>query len=186
VFDGSSKNPYRENDKPNPQGVYGQTKLKGEIAIQSSGCRHIILRTAWIFSEYGNNFLRTMLQLGQKHDELNVVSDQIGCPTYAQDIALAIVEIIKSLHTQKNNGIYHFCGDFPCSWYDFSNAIFKQAKTKNLKVPGRINSITTSAYPTPARRPPFSVLNCSKIENEFGIFPSNWVLGIKKAISKIK
>ncbi len=186
VFDGNSKKPYKEKDETNPQGIYGETKLNGELAIQSSGCRHIILRTAWIFSEYGNNFLKTMLQLGQENDQLSIVGDQIGCPTYAQDIANAIVQIMQKLPSQATNGVYHFCGDLPCSWYEFSKAIFEQAKVNNLKVPSKINSINTSAYPTLARRPAFSVLDNSKIEKDFGIFPSKSILGIKKAISKIK
>ena len=186
VFDGNSKVPYKEDDQTNPQGTYGGTKLKGESAIQTSGCKHIILRTAWVFSEYGNNFLKTMLRLGAERDELSIVGDQIGCPTYAQDIARSIVAIVPKLYSQKNSGIYHFCGDQPCSWYDFANAIFKQAMTNNLKIPSIVNSIKTSAYPTPAKRPAFSVLNCSKIEIDFGLYPSGWYEGISRAISKIK
>ena len=186
VFDGKSKTPYKENDRPNPQGIYGQTKLMGEKAIQLSGCMYIILRTSWIFSEYGNNFLKTMLRLGKQHDQLNIVGDQIGCPTYAQDIASTVLVIIQNLNVHKKSGIYHFCGDLPCSWHKFSKAIFEEAKTRNLKIPSKINSIATSDYPTLAVRPSFSVLNCSKIEKEFGVFPSNWILGIKMAISKIK
>jgi dTDP-4-dehydrorhamnose reductase len=186
VFDGNSNVPYREDDETNPQGVYGETKLKGELAIQASGCKHIILRTAWVFSEYGNNFLKTMLRLGAERDQLSIVGDQVGCPTYAQDIARSIVEIVPQLNSRKDNGIYHYCGDQPCSWYDFANAIFDQAKTNNLKIPSKINSIETSAYPTPAKRPAFSVLSCSKIENDFGVHASNWHDGIGQVTSKLK
>jgi dTDP-4-dehydrorhamnose reductase len=186
IFDGYSQIPYKENDIPNPQGVYGETKLKGEMAIQSSGCKFLILRTAWVFSEYGNNFLKTMLRLGQEHDELSIVGDQIGCPTYAQDIANVIVKILPRLTSQKNSGVYHFCGHLPCSWYDFANAIFDQAKIRNLKIPSKIHSIETSAYPLEAKRPAFSVLDCSKIVEEFEVFSSNWILGINKAMNKIK
>ena len=186
VFDGNSNVPYKEDDKTNPQGVYGETKLKGELAIQASGCKHIILRTAWVFSEYGNNFLKTMLRLGAERDELSIVGDQIGCPTYAQDIARSIVEIAPQLNSREYNGIYHYCGDQPCSWYDFANAIFDQAMTNNLKIPSIVNSIETSAYPTPAKRPAFSVLDCSKIENDFGVYDSNWHDGIGQVISKLK
>jgi dTDP-4-dehydrorhamnose reductase len=185
VFDGNSKVPYKEDDQTNPQGAYGETKLKGELAIQASGCKHVILRTAWVFSEYGNNFLKTMLRLGAERDELSIVGDQIGCPTYAQDIARSIVAIIPKLNSQKNNGIYHYCGDQPCSWYDFANVIFEQAMTNNLKIPSIVNSIVTSSYPTPAKRPSFSVLNCSKIENDFGVHASNWHDGIGQVISKL-
>jgi dTDP-4-dehydrorhamnose reductase len=185
VFDGNSKVPYKEDDRTNPQGVYGETKLKGELAIQVSGCKHVILRTAWVFSEYGNNFLKTMLHLGADRDILNIVGDQIGCPTYAQDIARSVVEIIPQLNSRKYNGIYHYCGGEPCSWYEFANAIFDQARANNLKIPSIVNSIETSAYPTPAKRPVFSVLNCSKIENAFGVRASNWYNAIGQAISRI-
>ena len=186
VFDGNSNVPYKEDDKTNPQGVYGETKLKGELAIQASGCKHIIIRTAWVFSEYGNNFLKTMLRLGAERDELSIVGDQIGCPTYAQDIARSIVEIVPQLNSREYNSIYHYCGDQPCSWYDFANTIFDQAMINNSKIPSIVNSIKTSAYPTPAKRPAFSVLDCSKIENECGVHSSNWQEGIRQVIRKIE
>ena len=186
VFDGSSKIPYKESDKTNPQGVYGKTKHNGELAIEASGCKYIILRTAWVFSEYGDNFLKTMLRLGAYRDELSIVGDQIGCPTYAQDIARSVVEIVPQLYLRDYNGLYHYCGDKPCSWFDFANAIFDQAMVNNLKIPNKVNSIETSAYPTPAKRPAFSVLNCSKIENDFGVQASNWRDGIGKVTSKLK
>jgi dTDP-4-dehydrorhamnose reductase len=185
VFDGNSKVPYQEDDQTNPQGAYGETKLKGELAIQASGCKHIILRTAWVFSEYGNNFLKTMLRLGAERDELGIVGDQIGCPTYAQDIARSIVEIAPQLNSREYNGIYHYCGDQPCSWYDFANAIFDQV-TNNLKIPSIVNSIETSAYPTPAKRPAFSVLDCSKMANECGVLSSNWQEGIRQVVRKLE
>ena len=186
VFDGDSKVPYKEEDETNPQGAYGKTKLKGELAIQSSGCKYIIIRTAWVFSEYGNNFLKTMLRLGGERNELSIVEDQIGCPTHAQDIARSIVTIVPKLNLQKDNGIYHYCGDQPCSWYDFANVIFDQAMANNLKIPRVVNPIKTSAYPTPAKRPAFSVLDCSKVGNDFGLHTSNWNDGIAKVISKLK
>ena len=186
VFDGNSKVPYKEDDQTNPQGAYGETKLKGELAIQASGCKHIIIRTAWVFSEYGNNFLKTMLRLGAERNELSIVGDQIGCPTYAQDIARSIVEIIPQLNSRESNGIYHYCGDQPCSWYDFANIIFDQAMTNNLKIPSIVKSIETIAYPTPAQRPAFSVLDCLKTENDFGVHASNWHDGIGQVISKLK
>jgi dTDP-4-dehydrorhamnose reductase len=185
VFDGNSNVPYKEDDETNPQGAYGETKLNGELAIQSSGCKYIIIRTAWVFSEYGNNFLKTMLRLGAERDELSIVGDQIGCPTYAQDIARSVVEIVPQLNSREYNGIYHYCGDQPCSWYDFANAIFDQAMINNLKVPSIVNSIETSAYPTLATRPAFSVLDYSKIENDFGVQASNWREGIGHALSKL-
>tara|TARA_B100001093_G_C26857875_1_gene1028322 strand:+ start:7249 stop:8121 length:873 start_codon:yes stop_codon:yes gene_type:complete len=186
VFDGNSNKPYKENDKTNPQGVYGLTKLNGELAIQSSGCKHIIIRTAWVFSEYGDNFLKTMLSLRAKHDELSIVNDQIGCPTYAQDIAEAILKIIPKLNLQKDNGLYHFCGNQQCSWYDFAKVIFDQASIDNSKMSFTIKPIQTSDYPTLAKRPIFSVLDCLQIEKDFGVFASNWHEGIIQAIGKLK
>ena len=185
VFDGNTKIPYKEDDKTNPQSVYGKTKLDGELAIKASGCKHIIIRTAWVYSEYGNNFLKTMLRLGADRNEISIVGDQVGCPTYAQDIAKSIVEILPNLKLRKDNGFYHYCGHQPCSWYDFANAIFDQKKAYNLKTPNTISSIETSAYPTAAKRPAFSVLNCSKIENDLGLYPSNWNYGIAEVIKKL-
>lgn len=186
VFDGDSKIPYKENDRTNPEGVYGETKLKGELAVKASGCKHIIVRTSWVFSEYGNNFLKTMLRLGAERDELSIVGDQVGCPTYAQDVARSIVEIISQLNGRKDNAVYHYCGDHPCSWYEFASAIFEQAMTNNLKTPSIVNSIETTAYPTPAKRPVFSVLDCSKIEIDFGVHASDWYEGIQQVICKLK
>ena len=116
VFDGKSEVPYKENNSTNPQGVYGDSKLKGEAAIEESGCKYLIIRTAWVYSEYGNNFLKTMLRLGADRDELSIVGDQIGCPTYAQDIAKSIVSILSCLDLKdSSSGIYHYCGDEPWS-----------------------------------------------------------------------
>lgn len=186
VFDGTANKPYSEDDKTNPQGIYGESKLDGELAVIGSGCKHIIIRTAWVFSEYGNNFLKTMLRLGADRDELNIVGDQIGCPTYAQDIAKAIVSILPALGSNRSaSGIFHYCGDQPCSWYEFAQAIFSEAKIFGLKTPSRINSIETAEYPTPAIRPAYSVLDCSKIDNTFDIAPSNWRYGIKCVLEKV-
>ena len=185
VFDGNSNVPYKEHDKTNPQGVYGETKLNGELAIQASGCKYIIIRTAWVFSEYGNNFLKTMLRLGKLHDELKVVGDQFGCPTYAQDIASAIVQIIPQLRSQKDVGLYHYCGEQSCSWYELATVIFYQAQALGFKTPKIINSIKASAYPTPAVRPKFSVLDTSKCLDVFEVLPSNYREGIKKSLSKV-
>lgn len=185
VFDGLMCSPYSEIDQPNPQGVYGSTKLKGEYAIQNSDCKHIILRTSWVFSEYGNNFFKTMLRLGSEREQLNIVNDQIGCPTYAQDIAAVIVSIIPQLSSLTKINLYHYCGDQSCSWYDFALEIFERAKSLNFKVPSSINPIETSFYPTLAKRPTYSVLDCSAIESKFGVKMSNWRIGIDKSFSKI-
>ena len=185
VFDGLSEIPYKENDITNPQGVYGLTKLKGELAIQNSSCKHTIIRTSWVFSEYGNNFVKTMLRLGEDRDELRIVEDQFGSPTYAQDIARSIVEIVPQLNLQNTSGLYHYCGDRSCSWYTFATKIFEQAKAHNLRTPSVINPIETNAYSTNAKRPSFSVLDCSKIESEFGVRVSDWYGGLSQVICKI-
>jgi len=187
VFDGESTEPYKESSETAPQGVYGVTKLKGEIAIQASGCLHLIIRTAWVFSEYGNNFLKTMLRLGAQRDELNVVGDQVGCPTYAQDIAKVIVEALACIKLKKcASGIYHYCGDVPCSWYDFANSIFYEAKTLGFRIPKTVNSIDTDSYPTLASRPSFSVLDSSKIKIAFGVEASNWNDGVTESLKRIR
>lgn len=185
VFDGSSATPYHENDQTNPQGVYGYTKLKGEQAIQSSDCKHIIIRTSWLFSEYGNNFLKTILRLGTVKDELSIVGDQIGCPTYAQDLAKTLISILSSLDLKETSSeIMHYCGEPVSSWYEFSKAIFLEAKKFGLKTPNMIYPIKTSAYPTPAVRPAYSVLDCSKIRNKYSINCSDWHDGIRKVLHK--
>jgi len=187
VFDGNSEVPYKEDNPTNPQGVYGASKLKGEAAIEASGCKYLIIRTAWVYSEYGNNFLKTMLRLGADRDELSIVGDQIGCPTYAQDIAKSIVSILSCLDLKdSSSGIYHYCGDEPCSWYDFARAIFLEAEVQGLKTPSYVKSITTTDYPTPAIRPAYSVLDCSKIENVFDVTRSNCRDGIKIVIDRLQ
>jgi dTDP-4-dehydrorhamnose reductase len=185
VFDGNSEVPYKEDNPTNPQGVYGDSKLKGEVAIEASGCKHLIIRTAWVYSEYGNNFLKTMMRLGADRDDLSIVGDQIGCPTYAQDIAKTIVSILSGLDLQGSSGIYHYCGDESCSWYEFARAIFLEAEVHGLKTPSSVKSITTAEYPTPAIRPAYSVLDCTKIESVFDVTRSNWRDGIKIVIDRL-
>lgn len=188
VFDGASTVAYIEEDKTNPIGVYGDTKLKGEIAIQSSGCRHIIIRTAWVFSEYGNNFLKTMLRLGAERSEIRIVGDQVGCPTYAQDIAKAIMAILESLKTKEvSSSLYHFSGNFCCSWAEFAQAIFDQAvELQIITSKPNILTITTKEFPTLAKRPVRSELSSNKIRSTFGIDPSDYMLGIRSSLMAIK
>ena len=180
VFDGNAKTAYKEDDQTNPQGVYGETKLNGELAIQASGCKYIIIRTAWVFSEYGNNFLKTMLRLGAERDELSIVGDQMGCPTYAHDIAKALIAIMRRLKSEGNIiGTYHFVGEVGCSWADFAEDIFKEAlKQGIIKNNPKISKICTSEFPTLAKRPMQSKLDCSKFKDAFGIIPSNYKDGI--------
>lgn len=176
VFDGQAKVPYREADATNPLGVYGKTKLGGEIAVAGTQPEAIIIRTAWVFSEYGSNFVKTMLRLAKERDELGIVADQRGCPTYAGDIAQAIIALLQG---QAEGGIYHFCGDREVTWSEFAQAIFAAAIAQGQleKLP-RVNGITTEQYPTPARRPTYSSLNCEKIK-ACRIAPSDWRHALK-------
>ena len=176
VFAGDKDGEYVETDDVAPQGVYGQSKLAGELAVAAACPRHIILRTAWVFCETGNNFVKTMLLLAQTRDELGVVADQFGGPTYAGDIAAALIKMAQSLHNGNHDyGIYHFAGLPHVSWQQFATEIFNQANVQGIisKVM-RVNAITSDQYPTPAKRPANSRLNCQKIELAFGIKPSDW------------
>ncbi|HHT5678562.1 TPA: dTDP-4-dehydrorhamnose reductase [Raoultella planticola] len=182
VFDGKTIAPYKEQDSTNPLGIYGKTKLDGERAVINILPQSIIVRTAWVFSEYGNNFLKTMLRLANVRDSLGIVDDQRGCPTYAGDIANAIIRLINA---QACGGIYHYCGDNEVSWFEFAQEIFSSAKKaqKLDKIP-KLNAITTDLYPTPAKRPAFSTLDTTKIQG-VGISPSNWHLAISMVIEKL-
>lgn len=182
IFDGNSKTPYLESDLPNPQSVYGQTKLEGEIAIQNTWEKHFIIRTSWVYSQFGANFMKTMLRLASERDSLSVVSDQIGTPTNAVDLAEALLTIIQSSITHHPSlttfGIYNFSNEGQCSWYDFAAAIFKQ---KELKMD--LKPIPTSAYPTPASRPAYSVLDKTKIKNTFNIEVNEWKTSLVRGIN---
>ena len=183
VFDGNKQTPYVETDQTAPTGVYGQTKLNGEIAVQRHCPKHIILRTAWVFSEYGNNFLKTMLRLAKERDTLSVVGDQMGCPTYAGDIATALISIAQQLHAVEPNksgtkalyGVYHYAGNEAVSWYGFAAAIFDAAQQADILVKRPVLSeIASAAYPTAAKRPTYSVLSTAKIEADYKVPPSDW------------
>ncbi len=173
VFNGESDKPYLETDTANPINVYGETKLAGEQALKEiMPTNAIIIRTSWVYSEYGNNFVNTMLRLGKERDELNVVSDQIGSPTYATDLAGAILEIIKSKEFREISQatqIYHYSNKGEISWYEFAKEIFKIAK-----VDCKVNPITTQQYPTPAQRPKNTVMQNDKIAQIFGLKITNW------------
>lgn len=187
VFDGKSTTPYSEIDKVDPQSVYGFSKLKGELAIKSSKCNYLIFRISWVFSEYGNNFLINMLKLGSSNKKLNIVSDQQGCPTYAQDFAKIINIVLEKIYNKKiHSDLFHFCGDQQCSWYDFASYIFEEAKILGFKTPDYLNSISTKVYPTKATRPLYSVLECKKIKKTLGVDLSNWRSGIKDVLLNIK
>lgn len=182
VFDGKLNRPYVESDAVNPQGVYGETKLMGEQEVLLVNPRSIILRTAWVFAEHGHNFVKTMLRLGNERESISIVNDQFGAPTYAGDIADALIKI--SYIVLNNNelfGIYHYTGFPYVSWYDFAEEIFRQAKLQNIlhHIP-LLKAISSSEYPTPAKRPINSRLNLNKIQQIFNIQPSNWRQKINK------
>ena len=187
VFDGSANIAYRETDEVNPCSVYGSTKLQGEQKVEAACSRYFILRTAWVFSEYGNNFVKTMLRLGRERDSLNVVADQFGCPTYAGDIADAIIVMAeKALKGEVEAGIYHYAGDLAVNWWSFTREIHAQAvATGKMQKAPELGAIPTSAYPTPATRPAFSVLDCSKIQS-LGVKPSDWRAAVAHVLSVVE
>ncbi|MCP3429112.1 dTDP-4-dehydrorhamnose reductase [Opacimonas viscosa] len=175
VFDGNKTEPYNETDKPNPKGVYGKSKLAGELAIQNTGCKNVILRTSWVFGEHGNNFVKTMLKLGKTKEKLGVIGDQFGGPTYAGDIADAIIIISKKYQIREQSGVYHYSGHPHVSWYELACEIFNVA-TKiddNYKAP-QVIKIRSIEYPLPAVRPANSRLNCNKLYKNFNISESDW------------
>ena len=167
VFDGEKNEPYTETDVAKPISVYGASKLQGEIEIKQTLETYFILRTSWLYSEHGANFMKTMLKLAETRDEISVVSDQIGTPTYAGDLADVILKIISSKNT--NFGLYHYSNEGVASWYDFAKIIFEASHTQI-----KLNQIKTAAYPTPAKRPFFSVMDKSKIKKTLNIEISSW------------
>jgi len=176
VFDGSNDKPYSETDIPNPKGVYGQTKLDGEKAIQEVFSNYYIIRTSWVYSQFGNNFMKTMLRLASERDSLSVVSDQIGTPTNALDLAECLLTIIIQHPTPNAQyGIYNFSNEGQCSWFDFAKKI---VELNNISI--HLQSIPTTSFPTPAARPKYSVLDKSKIKSTFGITIKNWEESLKK------
>lgn len=180
VFDGTNYRPYVETDEVNPQSVYGKTKLAGEQAVLANAQTAVIIRTAWLYSTFGNNFVKTMRRLGSERDSLNVVFDQIGSPTYARDLAQAIVDILPQLKTGMKD-VYHFSNEGICSWYDFATAIMAQSDL-NCEV----RPIESKDYPTPAKRPYYSVLNKEKIKKNFGIKINHWAISLAECVEKLE
>lgn len=177
VFSGAADAPYRESDAVSPTGVYGASKLAGEEAIRSRLDQYLILRTSWVFGAHGHNFVKTMLRLARQRDALSVVSDQIGCPTYAGSIA-GVLLTLAARHAAGDDlawGLYHYGGQPACSWFDFAVEIFRQAETEGL-LPRRpqVSAIQSAQYPTPARRPAWSVLDCGRFERTFGLQAPVW------------
>ncbi|MBE0472445.1 MAG: dTDP-4-dehydrorhamnose reductase [Methyloprofundus sp.] len=203
VFDGQSYKPYTEADLTDPQNVYGLTKLKGEQAILASGCKGAIIRTSWVYSEFGSNFVKTMLRLGKERDSLSVIFDQIGSPTYATDLAQAVLVILNSAFSKLNEQqmqvpeiqnsprrkypwgaklkIYHFSNEGVCSWYDFAKAIFELSDVSCHVLP-----IETKDYPTPAKRPHYSVMNKAKIKQLPGLVVPYWRDSLQTCLKELE
>jgi len=206
VFDGSKQGPYVESDPIAPLGVYGESKLAGEQAVIEYCSRHLILRTSWVFSAHGNNFVKTMLRLGIERQELGIVSDQHGCPTSANELARAIYAMcdagLAGGLNDKNWGVYHFCQPEPTTWFDFAKAIFSEAVLSeaifsetvlsetelqgiDMNVP-QVKAIPTSDYPTPVKRPANSVMDCSKFEKAFGFTIRPWRDSLEEVVRVLK
>lgn len=184
VFDGTAFSPYTENDLVNPESVYGKTKLNGEIALLKESPESMVIRTSWLYSNHGKNFLKTMVLLGQERDQLKVVYDQIGTPTFAGDLARAILDILLKTTSGEiawKPGIYHYSNEGVCSWYDFAKAIHEL-----YGINCNVHPITTDEYPTPAKRPAYSVLNKSKIKRIFNIDIPYWRDSLAISIDKMK
>ena len=183
VFGGDPYNtPCREDQKGTPTGVYGLTKLHGEKAIEASGCKALIFRTAWLYSEYGKNFVKTMLNLTATKPEMKVVFDQTGTPTYAQDLADAIVDIITNRRYEGNEGIYHYSNEGVCSWYDFTKAIAKMAGNDSCD----IQPCHSNEFPSPVKRPAYSVLDKTKFKSTFGLKIPYWTDSLSVCIRNLK
>lgn len=181
VFDGSNHRPYVEGDTVNPTGVYGASKLEGERLVLENLSEAVILRTSWVYSDFGNNFVKTMLKLCRERDSLNVIYDQVGTPTWAKDLAQAALTVIEKKQNEvKASGIFHFSNEGVCSWYDFAKAIFE---LKNISV--EVKPIMTSEYPTAAERPHYSVLNKKKFKDAFGVDIPYYRDSLKECLSLI-
>ncbi|MDH4943442.1 dTDP-4-dehydrorhamnose reductase [Sulfurimonas sp. C5] len=180
IFDGENYKPYTEDDNVAPNGIYGKTKLGGEKALQEINPKNsIIIRTSWVYSSYGANFVKTMLRLGKEKEQLGVIFDQVGTPTYAKDLAQAILEILPKIENS-NVDIYHYSNEGVLSWYDFAKEIMRMAKLDCT-----INPIETKEYPTPAKRPHYSLLNKSKIKQTFSIAIPYWKDSLDECLRKM-
>jgi dTDP-4-dehydrorhamnose reductase len=191
VFSGDAGKPYAEQDPTGPLGVYGESKLAGEWAITASACRHIILRTSWVYSAHGNNFVLTMLRLARERPSLSIVSDQTGCPTWARNLARVTREVLGQLLSDepggKRQGIFHYCDAGAVTWYDFAHAIFSCAvKAGLLQSLPDMTGVPTAAFPQKAERPMYSVLDTSAIQRVFGIRPAGLDESLESCIEEIE
>lgn len=181
VFDGNSCTPYQECDPVSPVSVYGHTKLAGEKALSAICPDAIIVRTAWLYSEYGHNFMKTMLRLGAERPEIRVVNDQIGSPTYAGDLAKTILSLLeKEQQGKQHNGIYHYTNEGVCSWYDFAHSIIRMTD-----LPAKVTPIPTREYPTAAKRPGYSVLSKEKIKREYQLEIPHWEDSLRRCLENM-
>jgi dTDP-4-dehydrorhamnose reductase len=189
VYDGEKPSPYVETDVVGPRSVYGASKLAGETAILASGARAIILRTAWVYAATGRNFVRTMLTLGQTRDTLRVVVDQHGCPTAAADLAAAILAIVHRIEDDgwhdTRSGVFHAAGTGATTWHGLATAVFGEASRHGARVPTSVAAITTAEYPTPARRPANSRLDCTRLASVFGIRLPDWQASLARTVDEI-
>lgn len=188
VFDGALPRPWREDDATGPLGAYGRSKLLGEQAIAAAGDNHVILRTAWVHSPYGANFVKTMLRLAESRDEIGVVADQVGTPTYAPDLAEAVIAIARRLVNEPGNaelrGTFHAAGSGETSWAGLAEAVF--AASARLGGPSvRVKPITTADYPTPARRPANSRLDCGRLEARYGLRLPHWQVSVEDCVARL-
>ncbi len=185
VFNGENFKPYIESDEVAPQGVYGLSKLRGEQAVEASmPTNAVIIRTSWVYSEFGNNFVKTMLKLGEQREKLNVIYDQVGTPTYAGDLAQAIIHIVNAEgfnQPEFGTAVYHYSNEGVCSWYDFANAIFELSA-----IDCRVGPIETKDYPTPAKRPHYSVLNKAKIKRTYAMRIPYWKEALQRCLYALK
>lgn len=190
VFDGSSDRPWREQDETGPLGVYGESKLAGEWAITASGCRHITLRTSWVYSSHGNNFVLTMLKLARQRPSLSIVSDQTGCPTWARNLASVTQEVLGRLPStgpsEEQQGIFHYSDADAVTWFDFAQAIFSTATELGLlKTVPKLTAVPTSEFPTPATRPLYSVLDTSAIRRTFDVEPAGLGPSLRTCLGEV-
>jgi dTDP-4-dehydrorhamnose reductase len=188
VFDGLKTCAYRPDDPIRPQGVYGRSKAEGEAALRRHWERHVIVRTSWLFGVHGANFVKTMLRLGKERDTLRVVDDQVGCPTYAGDLAAALLDIAAQVADPDRKdawGTYHFCNQVAVTWYAFTRRILALARPYERFRATEIIPILTAHYPLPAPRPPFSVLDCTSLERTFGIVRRDWEAALKEMLSAL-
>lgn len=187
VFDGIKQAPYLETDPISPMSVYGKSKAVGEAAVERILSRHIVLRTAWLYALEGRNFVRTILRLGAERDAVRVIADQFGSPTCAADLAEAILTLSEAIRAKRDVawGTYHYCGKGVISWHEFAQAILDIAQEYIPLKTARVDPITSDQYPTPAKRPAYSALNCEKIQNRFGIYPKPWRESLKKTLCQM-